>query len=98
VWARTATLDAAFDQLKIAAATVHVQVEQVRQRARDGEWLADKARSLIGRAYRSIETIDVIRSRAADWRAKRTFQLRSEMIYVLAKGLVKIDGSEIHMD
>lgn len=49
------------------------------------------------RCYRTVEEIDVLRARHADYRTEKEMSLRSEHFLVDARKLVKVDGQELHL-
>lgn len=61
------------------------------------ETLTERLLTRVRRSYRFVEETDQVRSAEIDHRASETLRLSGRNAFMLADGVVKVDGEQIHM-
>ncbi len=85
------------NKLSVLGKVADVSVEVLRTAADAMERTAGRLVERLGRSYRFIEDTESVRARELDMRADAALSLRAEHAVILARKIVKVDGTQIHM-
>lgn len=88
---------ARIDDLGFVGKVASVGVTMLKTVAETAERTAGRLVERLGRSYRFIEETENVRARDIDMRTESNLQLRGEHTVVMARKVVKVDGTQIHM-
>ncbi|HTJ83273.1 MAG TPA: DUF3540 domain-containing protein [Polyangiaceae bacterium] len=85
------------DDLGFVGKIATVGVSMLKTVADAAEHTAGRLVERLGRSYRFVEETEHVRARDIDMRTEHNLQLRGEHTVVVARKVVKVDGTQIHM-
>ena len=88
---------ARIDDFGFVGKVATVGVTMLKTVAESAERTAGRLVERLGRSYRFIEETENVRARDIDMRTEANLQLRGEHTVVMARKIVKVDGTQIHM-
>jgi uncharacterized protein DUF3540 len=84
-------------QLKTFARELSASIGTMKLIGNVLETFVDKLRQFANNSLRAVEGVDQLRSGSIDYQCERTLSLHGREILAAADGLVKVDGSQIHL-
>lgn len=94
---RARLASAAVDGAEIVGGWIRTEVERVRLVAKSLDQLVERFAQRSKRSYREVTELDQQRAAAAHHRVDKTLRTHAGEVAMTADGIVKIDGSQIHV-
>lgn len=85
------------DELSVVGKIASFSAEVLKTAAERVERTAGRLVERLGRSYRFIEETESVHAGEIDMRTESTLSLRAEHAVLLARKIVKVDGTQIHM-
>jgi hypothetical protein len=91
------TADMVLERLSFLGASLRAEVGKMKLFGGTLDATLDRISHRVKRSFRRVEELDEVRAEQIDYAAGKTLSLKGEQTVMTARGLVKVDGEQVHI-